>query len=42
MGEGVTDIGYALISGELSPGDSVEILKDGRSIPARLTELPFR
>ena len=37
-----SNIGYALISRELSPGDSVEILRDGRRIPARLTDLPFR
>ena len=35
------NIGFALISRELSPGDAVEVHKEGRRIPALLTELPF-
>ena len=35
------NIGFALISRDLSPGDAVELLKDGRRLPASLTELPF-
>ncbi len=35
------NIGFALISRDLSPGDAVELLKGGRRIPACLTELPF-
>ena len=35
------NIGFALISRELSPGDAVEVLKDGRRLRASLTELPF-
>ncbi len=35
------NIGFALISRELSPGDAVQVLKDGRRIPASLTELLF-
>ncbi len=35
------NIGFALISRKFSPGDAVEVLKDGKRIPAVLTELPF-
>ena len=35
------NIGFALISREFQAGDWVEISKQGRSIPAQLTELPF-
>lgn len=35
------NIGFALIARDLSPGDAVEVLKEGRRIPASLTELPF-
>ncbi len=35
------NIGFALISCKFSPGDVVEVLKDGRRVPASLTELPF-
>ena len=35
------NIGFALISREASPGDAVEVWKDGKRIPAALTELPF-
>ncbi len=35
------NIGFALISRDLSPGDAVELLKDGGRLPASLTELPF-
>lgn len=35
------NIGFALISCKFSPGDAVEVLKDGRRVPASLTELPF-
>ena len=35
------NIGFALVSREISPGDTVEVLKEGRRIPGTLTELPF-
>ena len=35
------NIGFALISRDLSAGDAVELVKDGGRLPARLTELPF-
>ena len=35
------NIGFALVSREISPGDSVEVLKEGRRISAAVVELPF-
>lgn len=35
------NIGFALITREISPGDRVEVLKQGRRIPAAMVELPF-
>lgn len=35
------NIGFALISRQFNAGDAVEISKNGRRIPATLTELPF-
>ncbi len=35
------NIGFALISREFLPSDAVEVLKDGKRIPASPTELPF-
>ena len=35
------NIGFALLSRDVSPGDAVEVQKDGKRIPAALTELPF-
>ena len=35
------NIGFALVSREISPGDSVEVLKEGRRISAVVVELPF-
>ncbi len=35
------NIGFALISRDVSPGAAVEVWKDGKRIPAALTELPF-
>jgi glycine cleavage system aminomethyltransferase T len=35
------NVGFALISRDCGPGDSVDVLTDGRSIPGVLTELPF-
>ena len=35
------NIGFALISRALSPGDSVEVRRDGATVAATLTELPF-
>ena len=35
------NIGFALISREISSGDRVEVLKEGRRIPASVTGLPF-
>ena len=37
-----SNIGFALISREFSPGDEVAIEKNGRLINATLTELPFK
>ncbi|MEO0821307.1 MAG: glycine cleavage T C-terminal barrel domain-containing protein [Pseudomonadota bacterium] len=34
-------IGFALVSVEAGPGDSVAVLRDGRRIPGTLTPLPF-
>lgn len=35
------NIGFALISREISPFDTVEVCKDGKRIAAQVTELPF-
>ena len=35
-------IGFALVEVAATPGMQVVVEKDGRSIPGRLTELPFR
>ncbi len=35
------NIGFALVSRDLSPGDAVELVKDGGRLPGCLTELPF-
>jgi len=35
------NIGFALISRECKPGDTVEVVKDGQSVAAELVELPF-
>jgi glycine cleavage system aminomethyltransferase T len=35
------NIGYALISTACNPGDSVEVMRDGRPIAGVLTGLPF-
>lgn len=35
------NIGFALIAREVASGDSVTVIRDGRSVEARLVELPF-
>ncbi len=35
------NIGFALISRDCKPGDSVEVLKDGKTLTGTLQELPF-
>jgi aminomethyltransferase len=35
------NIGFALISKDCGPGDAVDVSSDGRTIPGRLTGLPF-
>lgn len=35
------NIGFALVAAAAEPGDAVEVLKDGKRIPAKLTVLPF-
>jgi aminomethyltransferase len=35
------NIGFALVSADMKPGDAVDVVKDGRSLPGTLRELPF-
>ena len=35
------NIGFGLVETDCAVGDSVEVIKDGRAVPGRLTELPF-
>ena len=36
------NIGYALVSVDANPGDTVSLVRDGGQVEARLVELPFR